>query len=41
MSDTHQAIDLNVNFKVTGDIRAESEEGEGLKMIQRDIRMSE
>ena len=28
MRDTHQAIDLNINLKVTGDIRAESEEEE-------------
>lgn len=27
MQDTHQAIDLNINFKVAGDIRPESEEG--------------
>lgn len=26
MQDTHQAIDLNINFKVAGDVRPESEE---------------
>lgn len=27
-ADTHQAIDLNVNDKVTGDIRSDSEKAE-------------